>query len=79
MPAGGADDTPIPVIRSAARVAGATEPRGTLVLAVTPMSDLGEQPIRAAEAIREITPARRLLRMPLLRANEAGEAEDVAG
>lgn len=38
----------------------ATEPRGTVVLAVTPMSDLGYLPIRAAEAIREVMPARRL-------------------
>lgn len=38
----------------------ASEPRGTVVLAVTPLSDLGYLPIRAAEAIRQVMPARRL-------------------
>jgi glycine betaine/choline ABC-type transport system substrate-binding protein len=38
----------------------ASEPRGTVTLAVTPLSDLGYLPIRAAEAIREVMPARRL-------------------
>jgi glycine betaine/choline ABC-type transport system substrate-binding protein len=36
------------------------EPRGTVTLAVTPLSDLGYLPIRAAEAIREVMPARHL-------------------
>lgn len=36
------------------------EPRGKVALAVTPLSDLGYLPIRAAEAIREVMPARRL-------------------
>ena len=39
----------------------AEEPRGSVTLAVTPVSDLGYLPIRAAEAIREVMPARRLL------------------
>ncbi|MCG6942985.1 MAG: hypothetical protein LJE69_17265 [Thiohalocapsa sp.] len=39
----------------------AEEPRGSVTLAVTPISDLGYLPIRAAEAIREVMPARRLL------------------
>lgn len=38
----------------------ASEPRGTVTLAVTPLSDLGYLPIRATEAIREMMPARRL-------------------
>jgi glycine betaine/choline ABC-type transport system substrate-binding protein len=38
----------------------ASEPRGTVTLALTPLSDLGYLPIRAAEAIREVMPARRL-------------------
>jgi glycine betaine/choline ABC-type transport system substrate-binding protein len=36
------------------------EPRGKVALAVTPLSDRGYLPIRAAEAIREVMPARRL-------------------
>ncbi len=36
-------------------------PKGSVTLAATPLSDLGYLPIRAAEAIREVMPARRLL------------------
>jgi osmoprotectant transport system permease protein len=36
------------------------EPKGELTLAVTPLSDLGYLPIRAAAALREVMPARRL-------------------
>lgn len=39
---------------------GAREPRGTVTLAVSPLSDMGHLSIRAAEAIREVMPARRL-------------------
>lgn len=39
----------------------AAPPKGSVTLAVTPLSDLGYLPIRAAEAIREVMPARRLL------------------
>ncbi|WP_295883577.1 glycine betaine ABC transporter substrate-binding protein [uncultured Thiohalocapsa sp.] len=38
----------------------AREPRGTVTLAVSPLSDMGYLPIRAAEAIHEVMPARRL-------------------
>jgi glycine betaine/choline ABC-type transport system substrate-binding protein len=38
----------------------ASEPRGSVALAVTPLSDLGYLPIRAADAIREVMPTRRL-------------------
>jgi len=37
------------------------EPRGSITLAVSPLSDLGYLPIRAAAAIRQVMPARRLL------------------
>jgi len=36
-------------------------PEGSVTLAVTPLSDLSYLPIRAAEAIRKVMPARRLL------------------
>jgi osmoprotectant transport system permease protein len=39
----------------------AEEPKGSITLAVSPLSDLGYLPIRAAAAIREVMPARRLL------------------
>jgi hypothetical protein len=38
----------------------ASEPRGSVALAVTPLSDLGYLPIRAADAIHEVMPTRRL-------------------
>jgi hypothetical protein len=39
----------------------AEEPKGSVALAVSPLADLGYLPIRAAAAIRQVMPARRLL------------------
>jgi hypothetical protein len=55
----------------------AEQPKGELTLAVTPLSDLGYLPIRAAAALREVMPARRLTVKAVARPAEAvrsGEA-----